>query len=88
MEINLYRRKIDEIDSELTELFLKRLDLCGYISHYKSLNKMPIHCEEREKEILAMECEKCSDGRKEFLREFYENIFEVTRKYEEEVSKK
>ena len=35
MDIEKKRAEIDEIDSYLTKLFLRRMQICGEIGHYK-----------------------------------------------------
>ena len=42
MDMNEYRKQIDEIDTQLTELFQKRMDTAAKIAEYKKANGMPI----------------------------------------------
>ena len=53
MDIEKKRAEIDEIDAYITKLFLRRMQICGEIGHYKKDNDIRVYDEEREKEILA-----------------------------------
>ncbi|MFA5692736.1 MAG: chorismate mutase [Acholeplasmataceae bacterium] len=45
------RNNIDEIDNELIELLKKRFSIVIDVKKYKSINKLPVLDENREKEI-------------------------------------
>ncbi len=46
------RKGIDEVDRELLDLFLKRMELCSQVADYKREVGMPILDAKREKEVL------------------------------------
>ena len=52
MDIEKKRKEIDEIDSYITKLFLRRMQICGEIGHYKKDNDIRVYDEAREKEIF------------------------------------
>lgn len=88
MDITESRKKIDEIDAEMTELFLKRMSLSAEIAEIKKEKNLPIFTEEREKEIVSEELKKSPEKLQKYLKDFYKNIFELSRKYQEEVIEK
>ena len=88
MDITESRKKIDEIDAEMTELFLKRMSLSAEIAKYKKEKNLPISNAEREKKIIEEEQKKSPEILQKYLKNFYENIFELSRKYQEEVIEK
>jgi chorismate mutase/prephenate dehydratase len=61
MELSEFRKKIDEIDGPLLDLFLERMKLSGEIAEYKKANSMPILNKGREREILNGVMEKSGD---------------------------
>lgn len=52
MNLNDFRKSIDEIDKEILNLILKRLDICRKIGKFKRENNMPVEDRKREEEIL------------------------------------
>jgi len=58
MDLKEIRNQIDEIDSGILELFLKRMDLSVRVAEYKKANNLPILNREREREILKDVMEK------------------------------
>lgn len=51
-ELDGYRKKIDEIDKEMTRLFEERMDTVIKVGEYKKQNNLPVLNKEREKEVL------------------------------------
>ena len=88
MDITESRKKIDEIDAEMTELFLKRMSLSAEIAEYKKEKNLPVFNAEREKKIIEEEQKKSSEILQKYLKDFYGKIFELSRKYQEEVNEK
>ena len=52
MDLNKIRKQIDNIDTQLLELFLDRMELSKGVAAYKKENNMPIFQGDREKQIL------------------------------------
>lgn len=79
MELTDYRNKIDEIDSGLIELFIKRMDTAAEIAEYKKANGMKVLDASRERkklnEIAAMVPEDLS----EYAVSLYSLLFELSR---------
>lgn len=88
MDITESRKKIDEIDAEMTELFLKRMSLSAEIAEYKKEKNLPVFNAEREKKIIEEEQKKSPEILQKYLKDFYGKIFELSRKYQEEVNEK
>lgn len=61
MEISEIRNKIDRIDDELLELFLRRMGLSEQAVSYKKERSLPIVNKEREREVLAKVGEKSGE---------------------------
>lgn len=53
MTLNLLREEIDNIDNQILDLFLKRLQLCENIANLKASLNIPILNEKREHEVLS-----------------------------------
>ena len=52
MEIQQLRDKIDDIDSQILELFLSRMQLCRDVADYKRQHNMPVLQSGREQQII------------------------------------
>jgi len=52
-EIGGWRKKIDEIDGQLLELFNRRASYALEIGKIKGLNDIPVHCPIREAQIFS-----------------------------------
>ncbi len=79
MKIDEVRAQIDEMDDQIVDLFLKRLQLCKIIGDLKRTNNLPIFNELREQEILNKVTKKDPDNA-EHIRQLYSEIFKICRK--------
>lgn len=52
MDLKEARKKIDETDSKIIELVVKRFNLVKEVAEYKKANNLPIRDLNREKEVL------------------------------------
>lgn len=52
MDLKQLRDNIDDIDSEILSLFMKRMELCKGVADYKKLNNMPVFQGGREQEVI------------------------------------
>lgn len=53
MNIEDYRKQINEIDKKLATLLDERLDVCKKIGEYKKENNIPVLDSRREEEVFA-----------------------------------
>lgn len=82
MDIKELREKINGIDNQLTELFLKRMELVRGVAEYKRDNNLPILDAAREQEILR-DISKIQAG--EFtgdLTAFFSKLLQISRGYQ------
>ena len=85
MNIQDSRNKINKIDDEIIKLFQERMISAEHIAEYKKKNNLPVFDKKREQEILEKIAEKSSPEFKDFSVELYEKIFELSRRYQEEI---
>lgn len=83
MDIKDLRDQIDDVDEELVNLFMKRMELSLQIAHYKKEHDLPILVPEREQEILRKVAAKSGSDLECFTRELYTVIFELSRNYQQ-----
>lgn len=61
MDLLGLRKEIDEIDSQLIPLLLKRMDVAKKVAEYKIERGLPVLNSEREQQILDNVAEKCGE---------------------------
>ena len=69
------RKKINEIDGKMRELFVERMRAAEVIAEYKKDRGLPIFDEARENEVIQKNSEGIADAE---LREFYVNFIKST----------
>lgn len=86
MDIEKKRAEIDEIDAYITKLFLRRMQICGEIGHYKKDNDIRVYDEEREKEIFArVKSMTPTENMQEYTELLYETVIGLANAYQLEI---
>ena len=81
-DLEKLRLEINEITSQMVELFEKRLDVSKDVAAYKKANGLPIFQPEREKQIIEM---YTKDARyKELTEAFLESLMTLSKKLQKE----
>ena len=84
MELSEIRAKIDAVDDQLLDLFLKRMALSEEVADYKNQHNLPILNRTREREILAKVTEKAGD-KERYAYHLYSTLFELARSRQAEL---
>lgn len=80
-ELDLLRAEIDEIDSQLTALFLRRMAVTGRVGDYKQKQGIPVLDAAREKDVLARKAALVEDpARKSDVTALFEAIMGISRR--------
>lgn len=82
MELNELRDQINQIDDQLVQLFVQRMDVAAQVADYKKANKLPIYVPAREREILQTVAEKAGPDMANYSRVLYSMLFELSRSYQ------
>ena len=83
MDLNDFRRQMDEIDQGLVGLFERRMDLSAQIGLYKMENNLPVYDPAREQQKLKELAGKVKEGREPGLIALYTLLFELSRSEQE-----
>lgn len=85
MDLQELRNEINDIDSQLQELFNKRMQISFKVAEYKIANNMPVFQSKRENEILDHVAESSPKGLESASRVFFQNIMDISkcRQYQE-----
>lgn len=75
------REKLDEIDSQITDLYEKRMKVCEEVGEYKVKAGRKVFDRQREKDKLAEVASKVSgDFNKKGIQELYQQLMSMSRK--------
>ncbi|MEQ8153291.1 MAG: prephenate dehydratase [Clostridiaceae bacterium] len=81
--LNEWRIQIDEIDSQMIDLFEKRMKLVTNIAKYKEQNNLPIFQEDREKSVIQKNLKYVKDQEmKDYAEEFIQAMMDVSKRYQ------
>ena len=88
MDIEDWREKIDEVDTQILELINKRSEFSITIGEIKTDRGIPIHSPEREKTIVKR-MQKANPGplRDDGILRIFERIIDESRKLEKDIAK-
>ena len=79
IELNLLRKKIDEIDDKLLILLKERLAVSKKIGEIKKKNNMPIYDPVREQAIIEMSIKDFSDEEKIHAVRFLRTLMHISK---------
>ena len=82
MDLNAYRKRIDEIDDELVRLFAERMETAAGIAAFKKENDLPVLDARREREKLQQIAEKSPEELEDYAVRLYSLLFELSRSYQ------
>ena len=86
MDLNDYRKQIDEIDAQLCALFEKRMDVAAGIAEYKRENGLPVLDGGRERKKLKEVMGQVRPEFKGYTAELYSMIFELSKCYQHKLA--
>ena len=85
MNLDELRELIDQIDAQLLDLFVKRMDIVAGIALYKQAGGLPILDRKREKEKLQMLQDKARPDLQLYTERLFETLFAFSRAHQTEV---
>ena len=82
-ELDGYRKKIDEIDREITRLFEERMDTVIKVGEYKKKNNLPVLNKDREQEVIEKNVGYLkNEDYSEELKTFFNNLMNIAKELE------
>ena len=79
IELELMRKKIDEIDDKLLALLKERLEVSKKIGLLKKKYKMEIFDPQREQEIIDGCTQNISEDEKVYVEKFLRNLMDISK---------
>ena len=85
MELSELRDQINQIDDEMLELFLRRMDVSEAIAAYKKAHGLPVTNREREREILAEMMSKGGDDMELYVYRLFSTLMDLSKARQSEL---
>ena len=82
MDLNQYRKEIDEIDDQMVNLFVRRMEVAENIARYKKEQGLPVLDAGREREKLQAICDKVEPELQNYTSVLYSSLFELSRSHQ------
>lgn len=82
MDLDELRSNINDIDNQIQELFLKRMNLCCDVAQYKIDNDLPVFQGAREQQILDKVAQESPDDMKGGLKVLFQTIMDISKCYQ------
>ena len=82
MDLMELREQINEIDREMLDLFLRRMQVCSNVAEYKRKNGLPVLDAARERELLANIAQQAGEDLDEYAVVLYSTILSLSRSYQ------
>ncbi len=82
MDLSELRLQINEIDDQIKELFLQRMDVAAQVAEYKRANGLPVLNRTREREVLARHAEGLDAPMDLYVRQLFTQLMAMSRAYQ------
>lgn len=79
MDLQDYRKQIDDIDDQLVSLFAQRMEVAGDIARYKQEHQLPVLDAGRERQKLLSVAGKSSEELRDYTVRLYSLLLELSR---------
>ncbi len=79
MSLDKLRNEINEIDSQIRELFVKRMNICYQVAEYKIENGLPVFQSAREKQIIDKVRSSVPDDLSDSAEVLFTNIMDISK---------
>lgn len=79
MDLGVLRKEINDVDKQIEELFIKRMQLCFDVAEYKIENNLPVFQSGREKEILERVKSDMPDELKSSAEVLFTSIMDISK---------
>ena len=85
MELNDYRKRLDDIDAKILSLFSERMGIVSEIARWKQENRVPVLDSGREEEKLRQVEAESPPDLAEYSRKLFSVLMELSRSRQERI---
>mgnify|MGYP005608514187 CR=1 FL=1 len=85
-KLDIAREIINEVDTQMIELFKKRMDAAKMVAEYKKENNKPIYDKEREEALINRNLEALNNKElEEYYKTFIEGVLKASKDYQKDL---
>ena len=85
-KLDIAREIINEVDSQMIELFKKRMEAAKMVAEYKKENNKPIYDKEREDALIKRNLEALNDkDLEQYYKTFIEGVLTASKDYQKDL---
>ena len=88
MELETLRTRINEIDDQISKLFVERMQISANIAGAKSEKDLPVLDKKRENQVLQRVMDTVGEEFELYVKSLYQTMFEVSKSYQAGLLKK
>jgi len=81
-DIQSLREEINQIDAQITDAFIRRMNTALEVAKYKLENGLPVYDPDREQEVVAKALAQCPPELTMYAERLYHTLFDVSRSYQ------
>lgn len=85
MNLEECRKEIDQIDTQLLQLYLRRMQTVIEVARYKKEHGLPVLHPKREQEIIDRQTAQSPEALRPYVRELYQTLMATSRAYQEQL---
>lgn len=85
MTLEELRKQIDEIDTQMCDLFARRMETVGEVAKYKKEHNMVVYHPSREREVLLKVSKQLGPEYERYGRSLYHTIFDLSECYQSDL---
>ena len=82
-DLTVIRDEINQINEDILQLFLRRMELSAQVFEYKKENGLPVLDRKREEEILQKVADNSPEELKNYSLEFFRNLMDLSKQYQQ-----
>ena len=80
------RKIINEVDTQMAQLFVRRMEAARMVAEYKQAHGMPILDADREAEVIRMGASRVADDDlRTYYTDFIRDIMAISRQYQQKL---
>lgn len=85
-KLDIAREIINEVDSQMIELFKQRMDAAKMVAEYKKENNKPIYDKQREEALINRNLEALNNKELEqYYKTFIEGVLKASKDYQKDL---
>ena len=84
-DLNELRRQIDAVDSQLTALFLQRMEIVEQVARYKLEREMQVLQPDREQAVIERAAARAPEAMRDYTGDFFRAVMAISRNMQQKL---